>query len=170
MVPEPIGDVQVPSSTPSTAAFCFGAEASPASPAAAAAMSSSVPTDISCICLEMRLLALLGRLAYPSDRSSASLLLQLLLLLLRPLRGRCCCCCCCSASSLTRVQLLGLASTDRMLGVLVPLDLGVSQGLPALLPRTRWLLYSRVAEAGLVLLLLTGLPTLPAPAEVGRMK
>jgi hypothetical protein len=36
-----------------------------------------------------------------------------------------------------------------MSGVLVLLDLGVSQGLPALLPRTRWLLYSLVAEAGL---------------------
>jgi hypothetical protein len=36
-----------------------------------------------------------------------------------------------------------------MSGVLVPFDLGVSQGLPALLPRTRWLLYSLVADAGL---------------------
>jgi hypothetical protein len=36
-----------------------------------------------------------------------------------------------------------------MSGVLVPFDRGVSQGLPALLPRTRWLLYSLVAEAGL---------------------
>lgn len=48
-----------------------------------------------------------------------------------------------------RLLLPGLPSTDKMSGVLVPLDLGVSQGLPALLPRTRWLLYSLAADAGL---------------------